>query len=921
MQNIPSISGIFSYSFPLHDIKNTVFAIISANGNILSVSQNWESFIADSGLGTEEYAEGTKYQNIFQAASFQNPADIIQGITSVIEGNMESFYIETTCCSPDGKKYYVLLVNPLAKGYPAGVLLRCMDITGYKMKEASLKDSESHLRETLDHMDKAIAVYEAVDGGNDFIVVDMNRLGETFTHYRIEDVVGKRVSELFPGEASVGLIEKLKETWQTDEPSHIPLKQYKDERITLWVENYIFKLPSGKVVTMFEDTLEKRRAEQALRESENKYSTLVEKGNDGIVIMQDGLFKYANKKLVELAGFSEDVIGKPFIDFVLPEYREKVAEYLKKRLSGEDVPSNYEIAIVSAKSDPIPAEISASLIEYDNRPAVMAIVRDISKRKKNENRIKYLSHVLGSIRNVNQLIVKEKNKEQLLQGICDNFVQTQGYESSWICLLDENNRIILARESGIGDLFESSELKQGILPHCARRILAGDVNLLFIDKLYDCNGCYLAGGCDDSIAIVSRLKYGDKLYGIIANSIPVEYSKDKEALSLFEEVVGDISFALHNLELETLHRKSEALLDTIVSTIPELVWLKDENGVFITCNARLERLYGFKKEDIVGKTDYDFVDKKLADYFIAKDKTAMDAGKPVINEEEVTYADDGHKEILETIKTPIYNSEGSLIGVLGIGRDITNRKKIEQALLESKIAAEDANRTKSEFLANMSHELRTPLNSIIGFSQVLADRKFGDLNEKQMKYVANVLKSGRHLLEVINSVLDLSKIESGTMEYEPETIKLSETIEELLLLMEPLAKKKFIELTATIEPGGLDISVDRIKFKEIIYNLLGNAIKFTPEKGKINIRSEIVDTSLHITVSDTGIGISKENLGTIFEPFKQTDPFLTRQYGGTGLGLAIVKKYVKMHGGKIWVTSEAGVGSSFTFTIPLVCNF
>jgi len=239
------------------------------------------------------------------------------------------------------------------------------------------------------------------------------------------------------------------------------------------------------------------------------------------------------------------------------------------------------------------------------------------------------------------------------------------------------------------------------------------------------------------------------------------------------------------------------------------------------------------------------------------------------------------------------------------------------ALVRAKLLAEESSRIKSEFLANMSHELRTPLNSVMGFSQILIDKTFGDLNEKQINYACNILKSGNHLLEVINDVLDISKIESGNMKYEPDKINIQETMGEVIVLMEPMIKKKFIDFEVNMEFENLEVYADKIKIKQILYNLLSNAIKFTPENGKVWIDSKIINDNIQISVSDTGIGIPLKEQKAIFDPFKQVDASANRVHGGTGLGLAIVKHYIEMHSGEIQVESEVGKGSTLTFTIPI----
>jgi signal transduction histidine kinase len=230
---------------------------------------------------------------------------------------------------------------------------------------------------------------------------------------------------------------------------------------------------------------------------------------------------------------------------------------------------------------------------------------------------------------------------------------------------------------------------------------------------------------------------------------------------------------------------------------------------------------------------------------------------------------------------------------------------------------EAASRHKSEFLANMSHELRTPLNAIIGFSEVLQERMFGELNDKQLEYVMDVLESGRHLLSLINDILDLSKVEAGRMELQLDTFDLPAALDNALMLVRERASRRGVALEQAIDPRLGDIVADERKVKQILLNLLSNAIKFTPEGGRISIQATLVDGAVQIAVSDTGIGIAPEDQALVFEEFRQVGGDTTRKSEGTGLGLALTRKFVELHGGRIDVASQVGQGSTFTFSIPV----
>jgi len=229
---------------------------------------------------------------------------------------------------------------------------------------------------------------------------------------------------------------------------------------------------------------------------------------------------------------------------------------------------------------------------------------------------------------------------------------------------------------------------------------------------------------------------------------------------------------------------------------------------------------------------------------------------------------------------------------------------------------EAASRHKSEFLANMSHELRTPLNAIIGFSEVLLERMFGELNEKQDEYLKDIYASGQHLLSLINDILDLSKIEAGRMELEVTDFDLPAAIDNALTLVRERASRHGITLGQSIDDRVGMVRGDERKVKQVLLNLLSNALKFTPEGGRIDVRATVNDGMAEIAVADTGVGIAPEDQEAIFEEFRQVGT-ADKKVEGTGLGLALSRKFIELHGGRIWVQSEPGKGSTFSFTLPV----
>ena len=246
-------------------------------------------------------------------------------------------------------------------------------------------------------------------------------------------------------------------------------------------------------------------------------------------------------------------------------------------------------------------------------------------------------------------------------------------------------------------------------------------------------------------------------------------------------------------------------------------------------------------------------------------------------------------------------------------RDIADESRMHAELVQAQL--EEASRHKSEFLASMSHELRTPMNAIIGFSDVLAAQHFGDLNDRQLEYVGDVQDAGRHLLSLINDVLDLSKIESGSMDLQRRHFALDQTIESAVNLIRTRADENRIELTVDVDAQAVEAFGDERRIKQVVANLLANAVKFTPVGGSITVRASATANTTEVSVTDTGVGIAADDLERIFDDFQQVGD-VTIAAEGTGLGLALCKQLVELHGGTIGVRSAAGAGSTFTFSIP-----
>ncbi|MCD4822649.1 MAG: GAF domain-containing protein [Methanococcoides sp.] len=355
--------------------------------------------------------------------------------------------------------------------------------------------------------------------------------------------------------------------------------------------------------------------------------------------------------------------------------------------------------------------------------------------------------------------------------------------------------------------------------------------------------------------------------------------------------------------------KSEMRNRLILNSIPDLMFKFSGDGTFLDYNTPPEGSLMFPASDFIGKNISDIFPKHISNPSIVNIKNALKTG----NIEILNYQIDWDGGVL------YYESRFVATGddeVLAIIRDTTDRKEAEKMLRE-KAEAEAANLSKSKFLANMSHELRTPLNAVIGFSEMLASKNFGELNEKQVRYVKNISSSGSHLLNLINDILDLSKIEAGKMEIFIEEFNSLDAIDEVCYSLMPLILKKDLKLNFSVDEDVRWIFADITKFKQILYNLLSNAVKFTSEGGSITISGSIIGKEVYFSVEDTGKGIAPDSLTSIFDPFSQVEKFETKVEKGTGLGLALVKLFVMLHEGRVWVESEVCKGSKFSFSLPI----
>jgi PAS domain S-box-containing protein len=369
-------------------------------------------------------------------------------------------------------------------------------------------------------------------------------------------------------------------------------------------------------------------------------------------------------------------------------------------------------------------------------------------------------------------------------------------------------------------------------------------------------------------------------------------------------------------------KRTNIPLEKILTHTPQFIFWKDINSIYLGCNQNFAHIAGFKNpSDIVGKTDYDLPWGKLsADTYLEEDQIILKTGRPVIQKEVSLVTSQNQEIIIVVSKSPLYDNDNQVIGILGIYMDISERKKMEDALRIAKEKAEAGNLAKTEFIANMSHDIRTPMSGVIGIAKMLETE--GD-SEKDREYGHIIHSSSERLLRLLNDILEVISAEETRKELlRPEVFSIQERIEHLHDLIVPNIQPDQIKLIINVDPKvPAYLIADRVKLDRILLNLASNALKFTQE-GEIVISVGLISkkkscVTLEIKISDTGTGISPDKLDKIFERFYRVCPTYENKYGGHGIGLFIVQKYVSLLGGSISVTSKFGEGTTFTVELPM----
>ncbi len=740
-----------------------------------------------------------------------------------------------------------------------------------------------------------------------------------------------------------------------------------------------------------------RRLETIVEQTRHNYENFFNTIDDFLIVAnKEGSIIHTNDIVTARLGYTKDeLIGNSVLMLHSPERQEEANKIISEMLPGKA--NSCPIPLLTKSGIQIPVEIRMSYGEWDGKPAMLGVLKDMSQITISEEKFSKVFHLSPSASTISELdsrkLVEVNRAFSKLLGF--NKEDVIGKTVTELGILSENKRNGILSDANEDGSMLNAEVELFAKNGDQKYVLLSGENIYIQDKQYRYSVAHditerrlaelaiynqnekinaIISATPDGIGIISfdgkikfisdnlavmygysidekdkfigtsffdfcdpsdHVKVNDNIKKLLGGSLLqqiTEYQvirKDKSLFYVgvkstiikgFNGSLEDILFVQRDVtqirETKEALGKSEAQLKTLINTIPDLIWLKDSKGVYLACNQLFERFLGQPSKNIIGKTDYDFFEKELAEFFRGHDRNAIHAGTPTVNEEWITYSDDGHRALLETIKTPMYNSDGTLLGVLGIGHDITERNKNEIALKESELKLNELNASKDKFLSILGHDLKSPLATINGFSHLLLEQIAENNREETELYASVIQEASQKAMDLVNDLMQWSRSQSGKMACNPETLEVGELISSVIQLLQPAASKKKINIYTDYNHLAT-VSTDRYMVETILRNLISNAIKFTNTGGKIVIKTFQDDKKLTVSVADNGIGIAQEKMEKLFRIEESFTTPGTSNERGTGLGLLLCKEFLTILKGKIWVESEEGKGTTMLFSIPM----
>ncbi len=637
------------------------------------------------------------------------------------------------------------------------------------------------------------------------------------------------------------------------------------------------------------DITELKQAENALRQSEIHYRSIFENSMDGVLLKNpNGQIISANNEAQRILGRTEAELKQLTWLDIVDNQDPRLAIALQKR--AKEGRFRGELNLIDKNGISFPAEISSQIFKLQNGETLSSVfIRNISELKIAEVRLRKLAQAVEQ--SPESIIITDLDGK--IEYVNAAYLKNSGYDLEEV--FGQNPRI---RKSGktltdtYVELWET--LRKG-------ETWKGK----FINRRKD-------GSEYTEFAIISPLRQPN---GQITHFVSVQ--EDITEKMLMGEELDRYRMHLEELvETRTneLHQQSHSL-QALIDNLPHMAWLKDHLGRFIAANRPLATLYNLDSQALLGKTDFDFLPRKLAEHYLKEDNQVMRSREPRTVQEPMLNL---QGSLYEIFKAPIIDADNTVLGTVGFARDINPQREMEAELARRAEAAEAATRAKSTFLANMSHEIRTPMNAIIGLTYLLRQ---GSITPHQSERLDKIDTAAQHLLSIINDILDLSKIEANRLELETTDFSPSALLNQITSIFSDQARAKGIALKIDCHDLPAWLRGDPTRIRQSVINYVSNAIKFT-EHGSISLRARVLNQSqdgifVRFEVQDSGIGIAPEKLPLLFEAFAQADASTTRKYGGTGLGLAITRRLALLMGGSAGAESTLGIGSTFWFTALL----
>jgi len=759
------------------------------------------------------------------------------------------------------------------------------NITERKQAEAALRASESRFRAMNDASPFGIFL---TDPQGDCLYT--NRVYHQLTGLTFDEALGQGWnSAIHPDDRECVFTEWYAAAAQAQMPYETVCRFQHRHGAILWTSAKAVEIRDGETllgyVGTLEDITERKASQEALAQERNLLRTLIDHLPDYIFVKdREGRFTLSNLAHAKAAQSSpEALIGKTAFDLFPADEAAQFSADDERIMESRQALVNAERATIDETGNKrLVLTTKVPLIDSDNRVSgLVGISHDITARKAAQEALDNERNLLRTLIDHLPGLIYVKDTQSRFVIVNPGVLQDAG---------------VTTQDELIGktdfDLFPEAIAREF---HNAEQAIMRSGQPVFN---YEDQVALPGGGARwQSITKVPLRDAQNKVIGLVGFNQDITERKAAE---------------------ETLANERN-LLRTLIDAIPDFVYVKDTQSRYILTNVAHARSMGGVPDDFVGKGDFDMFPPDLTEQYYADEQEIFRTGQPLLNREEVSVKDMDNLTLMiaATTKVPLRDGNNEIIGLVGVTRDITEAKQVEAQMEEARDQALEASRLKSEFLATMSHEIRTPMNGIIGMTELLLETS---LDEEQQDYAQIVLGEANALLTIINDILDFSKIEAGKMLVESVECTLSDIIIHVMDIFLPKVVEKGLLLKTDLSPDvPAVVRGDPIRLRQILMNLVGNAVKFT-RKGEIQIAATLESQEDHhltvrFAISDTGIGLSEVARKRLFQPFTQADGSTTRQYGGTGLGLAISKQLVELMGGEIGVESAEGVGSTFWFTV------